>query len=279
MLTLRLTIVASVVLVALTLMLSIIWALQRALIYFPSSDVPAPADLGLSAVETVTFDTTDGLRLHGWFFGVIAASSSPRVTVLVFNGNAGNRAHRALFAQALLRHGLQVLLFDYRGFGGNPGSPTEQGLTRDSRAARAYLLSRPDVDAARMVYFGESLGTAVAVDLAAQHAPAALVLRSPFTSLADVGGHHYRVLPVRLLLRDRFSAIDRIPQVRAPLLVIAGERDRIVPLQFSRQLYEAASSPKTLLVVAGADHNDEALFSGDEMMQAILQLVAPLRVS
>ena len=101
-----------------------------------------------------------------------------------------------------------MLLFDYRGYGDSAGSPDERGLALDARAARRYLLSRPDVDAARLVYFGESLGAAVAVELAAEHPPAALVLRSPFTSMADVGSYHYPILPVRLLLRDRYAAID-----------------------------------------------------------------------
>src|SRR5260370_30358617 len=130
----------------------------------------------------------DGLGLGGW---VVAVSGpSLRVTGRVFNGNAGNRGRQGRLAAALHRQGLQVLLVDYRGYGGNPGAPTEKGLAADSRAARAYLAGRPDVDASRIVYFGESLGTAVAVNLAVEHPPAALVLRSPFTSMADVGRHH-----------------------------------------------------------------------------------------
>jgi fermentation-respiration switch protein FrsA (DUF1100 family) len=237
--------------------------------------VPTPGEIGLTDVEPVTFETTDGLRLSGWF--VAASEPSPHVTVLVFNGNAGNRAHRAPLAAAFHRHGLQVLLFDYRGYGGNPGTPTEKGLAADSRAARAYLAGRSDVDASRIVYFGESLGTAVAVDLAVDHPPAALVLRSPFTSAADVGQHHYPFLPVRLLLRDRFAAIDRIQRIQVPILVIAGGHDRIVPIDSSRRLYEAAVAPKTLLVLPDADHNDDELLAGDQMIGAIVRLLQPLR--
>ena len=122
-----------------------------------------------------------------------------------------------------------MLLLDYRGYVGNPGSPSEDGLLADARAARAYLLSRADVDPARLVYFGESLGAAVAVALAAEHPPAALILRSPFTSLADIAAVHYPFLPAGLMLRDRYESIERIGRVRAPLLVVAGQRDRIVP--------------------------------------------------
>jgi fermentation-respiration switch protein FrsA (DUF1100 family) len=193
--------------------------------------------------------------------------------VLVFNGNAGNRAYRAPLAVALRRHGINALLFDYRGYGDNPGAPTERGLASDARAARAYLLTRSDVDTTRLVYLGESLGTGVAVDLAAEHAPSALILRSPFTSLSDVGQHHYPFLPVRLLLRDRFDSLARIGHVRVPLLVIAGDRDGIVPTAHSRRLFEAASEPKTLLIVKNADHNDEALLAGDEMVGAIVRFI------
>jgi fermentation-respiration switch protein FrsA (DUF1100 family) len=171
---------------------------------------------------------------------------------------------------------LQVLLIDYRGYGGNPGAPTENGLAADSRAARQYLAGRPDVDASRLVYFGESLGTAVAVSLAVEQPPAALILRSPFTSMADVGQYHYPFLPVRLLLRDRFASIDHIRQIRAPLLVIAGGRDRIVPLDNSQRLYDAAATPKTLLVLPDAEHNDYELLAGDEMIEAIARFVGPL---
>lgn len=254
--------------------LAIIWTLQRRLMYFPTGNVPMPGEIGLTDVEPVTFETTDGLQLSGWF--VAAWGPSPRVTVLLFNGNAGNRAHRGPLAAAFHRHGLQVLLVDYRGYGGNPGAPTETGLAADSRAARAYLAGRPDVDASRIVYFGESLGTAVALELAVEHPPAAIVLRSPFTSMADVGQHHYPFLPVRLLLRDRFAAIDRIRRIRVPLLVIAGAHDRIVPIENSRRLYEAAVAAKTFLVLPDADHNDDELLAGDDMIRAIVHFLQPL---
>lgn len=255
-------------------LLALIWTLQRRLVYFPTSGVPTPGEIGLTDVEPVTFETIDGISLSGWFFA--ASGPSPRVTVLVFNGNAGNRAHRGPLAAALHRHGFQVLLVDYRGYGGNAGTPSENGLAVDGRAARAYLAGRLDVDRSRLVYFGESLGTAVAVDLAVEYPPAALVLRSPFTSLADLGQHHYPFLPVRLLLRDRFAAIDRIRRIRVPLLVIAGGHDRIVPIENSRRLYDAAIAPKTLLVLPDADHNDYELLAGDEMIEAMVRFLQPL---
>ena len=254
--------------------LAVLWALQRKLIYFPSAYVPDPASVGLSGADAVSFPTSDGLTLNGWY---VSRASGPKDVVLVFNGNAGNRAHRASFADALTRLGAAVMLFDYRGYGGNPGSPTEDGLRRDARAARSYLLTRPDVDPKRIVYFGESLGTAVAAELASEYPPAGLILRSPFTSLTDVGQHHYAWLPVGWLLRDRFATLDRIPQIRAPLLVIAGDRDSIVPTSLSRRVFEEAHEPKSLLVIPNADHNDDALFNGQTMIEAILRFLGNLR--
>jgi len=212
----------------------------------------------LPAASEVTFPTADGLELSGWI--VPAESPSASAAVLVFNGNAGHRAYRAPLAAAFARAGLTVLLFDYRGYGGNPGRPTEQGLIRDGEAARDFLESWPGIDPNRIVYFGESLGAAVALGVAVHRPPAALVLRSPFVSMAEVAGVHYPFLPVRWMLRDRYPSIERIAVVDSPLLVIAGQGDRIVPLSQSRRLFEAASGPtKRFEAIDGADHNDAAL--------------------
>ena len=252
-------------------LLALIWAGQRKLMYFPARDVPSPAAVGLSNVEPVVFAGADGVALHGWFLP--ASQSPPRFTVIVFNGNAGNRAYRAALGAALRGHGLAVLLFDYRGYGENDGAPSESGLASDARAARSYLLGRRDVDPARLVYFGESLGSAVATGLAAEHAPAALILRSPFLSMTEVGRIHYPVLPVRWLLRDRYPSIDHLRRVHCPLLIIAGSRDAIVPMDQSQRLYDAASLPKQLVIVEGADHNDDELFAGDRMIGAIARFL------
>jgi uncharacterized protein len=264
--------IASLTLVA--ALLAVIWVAQRGLIYFPDRRLPSPNDVGLQGAESVTLDTSDGLHLGAWFLA--GSGPPPRLTVLVFNGNAGNRAYRAELAAALRQHGLQVLLMDYRGYGGNAGAPSEHGLAADARAARAYLLSRSDVDPARLVYFGESLGAAVAVRLAVEHPPAALVLRSPFSSLADVGQHHYPLLPVRLLLRDRFASLDSAPHIQSPVLVIAGGRDTVVPIDQSRRLYEAIVTPKTLIELPDADHNDVELLAGDEVIQSVLLFIRRL---
>jgi fermentation-respiration switch protein FrsA (DUF1100 family) len=245
-----------------------LWLGQRGLIYFPDSRAPEPGAVGLPSAETAAFETEDGLRLEGWF--IPPRGHATGYTVIVFNGNAGHRGHRAELAGQLSARGLAVFLFDYRGYGGNPGLPSETGLARDARAALAAVGRVPGVDVTRIVFFGESLGAAVAVRLALEFPPAALILRSPFTSLTDVGQHHYPFLPVRLLLRDRYPTIDRIGRITSPLLVIAGDADRVIPLLDSREVFDAAPEPKRLVVIPGADHNDEDLVAGPILIRAVL---------
>jgi fermentation-respiration switch protein FrsA (DUF1100 family) len=244
-----------------------VWFAQRSFIYFPEGQAPVPAAVGLRGAEPVRLTSSDGLDLEAWW--VPAQSPLADRTFIVFNGNAGNRASRALLGASLAARGFAVLLVDYRGYGGNPGLPSETGLYRDARAALAYVLSRADVNPARLVYFGESLGAAVAIELAIEHPPAALVLRSPFSSMVSIGTRHYPFLPVRWLLRDRYPSIERIARLRSPVLFIAGEDDRIIPLDDTRVLFDAAPEPKQFVVIGGVGHNDEELLAGTEMLRAI----------
>jgi fermentation-respiration switch protein FrsA (DUF1100 family) len=262
-----LSVVVTVVLVA-SGVFALMWSQQRRLIYFPSPGPVPSAAAVLPTGRDVVLDTEDGIRLGAWYFPGRTGA------VLVCNGNAGDRSMRAELAVALNGLGLSVLLFDYRGFGGNPGRPSEDGLAADARAAQAWLAAQPEVDPQRIAYFGESLGAAVAVGLAVQRPPAALVLRSPFTSLADVGAVHYPWLPIRQLLLDRYPSIERIASVHAPLLVIAGDRDDIVPLALSRRLYDAAVEPKRFVLVPGAGHNDPELLDGRQMIGEIKGFLA-----
>jgi fermentation-respiration switch protein FrsA (DUF1100 family) len=255
---------------AATIALALFWLLQRRMIYFPSPQDVLPAASALERAEDVTFETADELRLHGWF---ASPAQTNGATVLIFNGNAGDRSSRAPLAAALTQAGFSVLLFDYRGYGGNPGDPSEQGLLADARAARQYVGTRGDVDPSRQVYFGESLGAAVALALAVEQRPAALVLRSPFTSLTDMARLQFPFLPYGLLLRDRFESLARIGQLQSPLLVIAGDRDGLVPPDQSRRLYEAAPEPKRFVLIAGADHNDAELLDGQQLITAVTQFL------
>ncbi len=211
---------AGFVALAVLAVLALLWGFQRRLIYLPfPAAVPAPAQV-LSSAREVTLRTSDGLTLGGWF---VAAGQPDRATaVLVANGNAGNRSLRAPLARALARRGFAVLLFDYRGYGGNPGRPSEEGLARDVRAARRFLVEVAGVPSDRLLYYGESLGAAVVAELATEHAPAGLALRSPFTDLAAVGRIHYPFLPVRTLLRDRYRLVEHLARVKVPTTVVYG---------------------------------------------------------
>jgi uncharacterized protein len=251
------------------LLLALLWALQRRLIYLPfPRDVP-PAATVLGGAREVTLRTSDGLDLGAWW--VAPADGSPPMAVLVAPGNAGNRSQRAPLAAALARHGLGVLLFDYRGYGANRGRPTAAGLARDARAALAFLRDE-GLEAERLLYFGESLGAGVVAELAVEHPPAGLVLRSPFVDLATVGRVHYPVLPVRSLLRDRYPVAAQIARVNVPTTVVLGTDDMIVPPDQSRAVAAAAPALVRLVEVDGADHNDRALLDGDALVRAVVEL-------
>jgi fermentation-respiration switch protein FrsA (DUF1100 family) len=234
-----------------------LWSCQGRLIYFPDRGSEDLRALGLPDAESVRFRADDGTGLHGWFHPATAPARG--LAALVCHGNAGNASMRAQRLGDLSRLGLATLVFDYRGYGlSDDASPTEAGLQRDGRAALDWLLQRTGLPLERVVLVGESLGCAVAIELAARGpgAPAALVLEAPFTSLVDAGAAHYPFLPVSLILRDRYDNLARIGEVRAPVLVIHGAEDHIVPVALGREVFAHAPEPKRLLVIDGVGHND-----------------------
>jgi len=252
------------------LLLALLWGLQRHLIYFPDADAVPPAASVVPGARDVVLETDDGLRLGAWL--VPAAEPDRDVAVLVANGNAGNRAARAPLARALAAEGLTVLLFDYRGYGGNEGSPSEQGLARDVRAAQRFLVEDAGMAPGRVLYYGESLGAAVVTELATEVAPGGLVLRSPFADLASVGQAHYPFLPVRFLLRDRYRLAEQLATVKVPVAVVYGGADSVVPPQQSRAVAGAAQTLVRLVEVEGADHNDPSLLDGALLIATIVEL-------
>ena len=252
----------------------LLWAFQRHLVYLPGAGHPPPAATALPGAREVTLTTSDGLALGAWH---LPARDPDAPAVLVVSGNAGSRALRAPLAAALARRGLAVLLFDYRGYGGNPGAPSERGLALDVRAARGFLVDELGVPPARVLYVGESLGAAVVAELATEHPPAGLVLRSPFVDLAAVGRVHYPVLPVRALLRDRFPVTEHVARVAAPTTVVLGTADRIVPPEQSRAVAAAAARPYRIVEVPGADHNDPVLLDGAPLVDAVAELAERAR--
>lgn len=242
-------------------------ALEDSFIYFPTRElIDTPARRGL-AYEDVRFGQAD--ELHGWF----VPGAGP-TTILWFHGNAGNVSHRVDWLVRLrARLGANVFIFDYRGYGRSRGQPSEQGLYQDAREALAYLRTRSDVDQARIVYLGKSLGGAAAVQLATEAPPHRLILQAAFTSLPDLARHHYPFLPTGLLLRSRYPTVERIARVGAPVLVAHGDQDEVVPVRHAHALYAAAAEPKRLLIVPGAGHNDILEVGGETYLEELQRFI------
>jgi fermentation-respiration switch protein FrsA (DUF1100 family) len=218
---------------------------QRNMIYFPDTSVP---DL-VPGIEAVEVETVDGLKLRGWWF----PPTNPKLPLVVhFQGNAGNHFHRGWKAELLNKNGYGVLLATYRGYGGNPGTMSEQGLLDDGRAWMNFLRTQGKP----IVVFGESLGTGVAVRMAGEFDAAGLILESPYSSIADVAQSLYPIVPVKILLRDRFDSMANIGAVKAPKLFVHGVLDRTIPIKFGRRLFDAADEPKSFIALDSAGHND-----------------------
>lgn len=264
----RVVLASTVVVILVAGGLGALWAAQRQLIYFPDTTAPPTADAVIPGARDVTLTTTDGLGLTAWF--VPEPDDGRNLAVLLAPGNGGNRLGRADLAVALRDRGFAVLLLDYRGYGGNPGSPSEEGLALDADAAVAALteLGYPPE---RTLFLGESLGTGVVAALQARTPPAGVVLRSPFTELADVGAHHYPWLPVRRLLRDRFEVLGHVAASEVPMTVIRGSADDVVPTELSGEV--AATIPHLVedVVLDGVGHNDPEMF-GDPVADAVARL-------
>lgn len=236
--------------------------LQRSLTYFPTrGPVPSASRYGEGARDVV-LTTDDGLRLGAWLFPPSPPTGHDRrIGVLFTPGNGGHREGRSPLFRTLARRGFTVLGIDYRGYGDNPGVPSEEGLAADARAAAAWLRTAGFAPE-RTLYLGESLGTGVAVRLATTHPPAGLLLRSPFTSLADVARNIYPWLPVERLIVDRYPTLDYVASITAPVTVLRGGADRIVPTALSARVADAVPHLLEDIDVPTADHNDPIWYGG-----------------
>jgi fermentation-respiration switch protein FrsA (DUF1100 family) len=251
--------------VVLCLLGGLLLLFETRFIYFPTRGHDAtPSGLGL-AHEDVWLTAEDGVRIHGWYLPVPEA----RWVTLLSHGNAGNisdRLDRALLLQARLKS--SVFLYDYRGYGASEGSPDEAGTYRDARAAYRYLVEEKRVKAEELVLFGESLGSAVSLELALDHPAAALVLEAPFTSVRDMARTTI-LAPLAPFVRTRYESLARVPRLRMPLLVVQGDRDEIVPPAQGRRLFEAAPEPKRYYAIPGAGHNDTFYVGGEAYWRTI----------
>lgn len=251
-------------------------AFERQLIYFPHRTLElSPQDLGMRFEEERL--AADGAEIHAWWLPVEGA----RLNVLVCNGNAGNMSYRLERARLMQqRLSVGVLLFDYRGYGRSSGSPDEEGTYRDARAAYRHLVEKKGLVPERLVLFGESLGAAVAVQLALEKPAAALVLESPFTSIPEMARAAYPFLPpVGPLIRTRYETAAKVARLRVPLLVLHGTRDTIVPLRQGQRVFAAAPEPKRFFAIPGAGHNDTYLAGGEAYWRVWKEFLESLPVS
>ena len=223
----------------------------------------------MGEMEEVGFTTNDGVELFSWY----APAPEGRPTLVFFHGNAGNLASRAFKAKAFMRAGIGVMLVEYRGYGGNPGKPTELGLYEDARAALKFLEGQ-GVSLEEVILYGESLGSGVAVQVAYEAKVAGLVLETPYTAMPDVAAHHYFWLPVQWLVRDRYESKSKIASVSVPLLVLHGSEDKTVPARFGKALYNLALEPKTLEIFEGGSHNDLYDFGAADAVVRFVEKIA-----
>lgn len=245
-------------------LLTLMYVFQRALMYFPDPTRTPPAAAGLPQAEEVKLPSADGEKLIAWH----VPPSGAKPVVIYFHGNAGTLALRAGRFKWLTDDGTGLVAPSYRGYGGSTGKPSEAGLISDARAAYDFAAARyPD---RRIVLWGESLGTAVAIALGAEREVGGIILDAPFTSIADVGATAYPFAPVRWLIKDPFHSDERITRVKAPLLVLHGERDWIVPIAFGEKLFSLAHEPKRMVRFPLGGHVDLDDFGADKPVKAFL---------
>ena len=250
---------------AMGLLALIVPTLQRRLMYYPDTTYYKPAEAGLAGVEELPLETPDGERVLAWY----ARAKPGRRTILYFHGNAGSLETRSVRIAKYMARGLGVFMMTYRGFGGSSGSPSEAANVSDALLAYNKLTAL-GVDPLDIIVYGESLGTGVAVKVAREKRVGGLVLDAPYTSMVELAALHYPLIPGRWFMTDRYETRSNITEVSAPLLIIHGERDRIVPIEMGRQVFALAPEPKTLRTFPEAGHDDHYRFgSYDTLFQWI----------
>jgi fermentation-respiration switch protein FrsA (DUF1100 family) len=268
----------AVLIAAFATMLLLMVVFEKSLIFFPTPypdgwwEVDEVARGTGCLIEDVYFSADDGTKLHGWWVRRRDGGGEDPV-LLFFHGNAGNLSHRADLLVALARRiGAEVLAVGYRGYGRSEGSPSEEGLFLDARAAWRYATEHRGVSADRMVIFGKSLGGAVAIDLATSVIPAGLIVESSFTSIPDMAGAHYPFVP-KGLVRTRMDSLAKIGTIGCPKLFVHSKSDEVVPYAQGRRLFEAATEPKAFYEVVGAGHNETSLVGGEAYFDALAVFV------
>jgi hypothetical protein len=263
-------IVARLLFLLLGLCLVLRW-FERHQVYHPERAWVADGGVVGRTWEDVLFTASDGVRLSGWFYP--ANTNSPRapVAILVCHGNAGNISHRLGLYSVLLGMGVNLFAFDYRGYGRSEGRPGEEGTYLDAQGAYGWLRQR-GFGPANLIAYGESLGGAVATELALREPLGGLVLQSTFTSVPDIGAELFPWLPVRTLSTIRYDTCGKLPKVRVPVLVLHSRADRLISFRHAERNMAVANPPKWLVEIAG-DHNDPVEFNQDRIIAGLARLL------
>ena len=253
--------------------------IEKGFIFHPerSNDSAKPDVYGIE-YDDVIFRTGDGLNLNGWFVpGKKPSPDADLHTLLWFHGNAGNINHRLENIKMLHeRVPVNVFIIDYRQYGRSEGKISEKGTYIDAGAALAHLHSRKEINQEKIIFFGRSLGSAVAVELALKEKCRALILETPFTSILEMGKKLYPFLPVSLLLKTKYDSLSKIRNIKVPILIMHGDKDDLVPFEHGKRLYDMANEPKEFYTIPGAGHNDTHIVGGDEYFDVIRNFVKKL---
>jgi len=250
---------------------ALLYLAQRKMMYFPDTARYAPASVGLPQAQEVVLDTTDGEKIVVWH----VPPRDEKPVVLYFQGNGGGLNLRAGRFGKLTDGGFGLIALNYRGYGGSSGQPSEPGLLRD--AAAAYAFAAHLYPAERIAVWGESLGTGVAVALAAEQKVARVILESPFTAAVDIAAAAYPFVPVRWLMHDQFRSDRRVGEITAPVLILHGTDDTVVPLRDGERLFELIRAPRRLVRLAQAGHNDHDSHGAVDLAQSFLAPAGPER--
>ena len=262
------------------LFVACLYLFQRRILFVPGKVSPDRQEAGVPDMREIDLSSADGLRLRAWYRG----ATDSRPTIVYFQGNAGSIAGRGFKARAFIDRGYGVLLVGYRGYGGNPGVPSESGLILDGRAALSFLQAE-GVSAKDTVLYGESLGSGIAVALAVQiwrvtqssegvRSPlGALVLEAPYTSIAEIAATRYWFVPVRYMLKDSFDSLSKIANLRSPLLILHGQRDAVIAVEHGRRLYDMAPEPKRFHLFEEGRHSDLFDHGAAEVVNDFLEAI------
>ncbi len=244
-----------------------LYFLQRQIMYVPNTaKLPSPSK---SYIEEIYLKTSDNLSLKSWY---IAPNTDLDKVIVFFHGNAGNIENRLFKAEFFKKYGTGTLLVEYRGYGGNAGSPSEEGFYKDGRAAIEFLLNKKKIPLNRIILYGESIGSGTAVQMATEFSVSGLILEGAFTSAANIAKATYPIVPVNLLLKDRYDNDKKISKINdMPILLLHGKKDNVIPYFHSEILFELAKEPKKILLIDNGGHSD--LYNYSKVLQAMVAFI------